>query len=102
MDQTATCNVKGVTCSEPTKNYHRALQFLAALLNILASFGLLFWFCGLQFTVLVQHLAAQNPIFLSEVGGDQNRAKRKVNIGLPFIRWPEARLQMTANVSPFL
>ena len=33
----------------------------------------------------------------SPVGGDQNRAKRRVNIELKFARWTETRLQNEAK-----
>ena len=47
-------------------------------------------------------LKAEKSIFPSGVGGDQNKAKRRVDFGLPFIMWAKKRLLMTANVAPCL
>ncbi len=41
-------------------------------------------------------------MFPSGVGGEQNRAKRRMNIGLTFLRWTEMQVQMNADVLPRL
>ena len=47
---------------------------------------------------IVEHLAAEEPdIFVT--GGDQNRDKKTITIGITFARWPETQLQMIFNVS---
>lgn len=45
------------------------------------------------------HISCRTPWYL--VGGDQNRDKTRVNIGLTFIRWPKRRLQW-GDVAPCL
>lgn len=42
---------------------------------------------------------AKSQIFPSGVGGDQNRAKRRVNVGLTFIMLTETQLQMNRNAA---
>lgn len=37
--------------------------------------------------------------YSSGVGGDENRAEMKVNVGLAIIRYPERLLHINANVS---
>lgn len=44
----------------------------------------------------------KSHIFPSGVSGDKNRAKKRANIGLTFIRWTQTWLQMNASVSPCL
>ncbi len=46
----------------------------------------------------MEHLATKSHTGLSGIGGGQNRAKRRANIGLIFIRWTKAQLQMNANI----
>ncbi len=43
-----------------------------------------------------------NQSSFPSVGGDQNSAKREVNIGFAFFRWPETRLKMNTSVAPYL
>lgn len=45
----------------------------------------------------MDHLAAKET-FPSEAGADQNRPKRRINIGLTFPMWPEKQLKMNATV----
>ncbi len=47
---------------------------------------------------IVDHLAAKEP----DIRSQKNRAKRKVNIGLIFIRRTQTQLQMNANVATCL
>lgn len=39
-------------------------------------------------------------MFLSGVGGAQNRAKKRMHIGLLFVRWTKTRLKVDAYVAP--
>lgn len=41
----------------------------------------------------------RSQILSSDVGGEQNRSIREVNIGLRFVTWPETHIQMKAGVS---
>lgn len=47
------------------------------------------------------HLAVNEPDISPEVGGPK-RAKRRVTIGLKFVRWTETRLRFTTNVASYL
>ena len=48
---------------------------------------------------IVEHLAAKEPDILSGVVGDHDKAKKRVNIALTFVRWTQALHRMKANVS---
>ena len=48
---------------------------------------------------IVEYLAAKESDFPSGVGGNQNRAKRRVNVGLTSKR-PETGFEMTGNADP--
>lgn len=47
------------------------------------------------------HLAVNEPDISPEVGGPK-RAKRRVKIGLKFVRWTETQLRITTNVTSYL
>lgn len=90
---------------ETTENYHITLPFASDLWNVSA---LLFWFSGSQLCCFGSHSLnssalwthsqqVRSKIFPSGVGGVHNRAKRRVNLGLPFIRCPETWLQVNEN-----
>lgn len=100
----ATCNVKGVAHSnKPTENYCPTLTAQSSL----AFCTSLFWFYGPQLfnkkrsdkpTVSFSSTKEQTDkvktviqlIIFSGIGGDQTRAKNRLNIGYTFIRWPES------------
>lgn len=42
----------------------------------------------------------KSHIFTSGLGGDQNKAKSRGNVGLKFNRWLKTELQMDSNVAP--
>ena len=49
---------------------------------------------------IVEHLAVKEPDTSLTGGGDQNRAKRRLNFELTFIRWQETQLQRNVSVAP--
>ncbi len=57
---------------------------------------------GRQTKSATKHSVAWSQCSLGSWWRPKNRAKRKVNAGLAFARWPETQFQMNANVAPCL
>ncbi len=75
------------------------ISAVTQLYSVLTSVSTFFWFPGNLVNIVEDLAAKETDIFFSGVGGDQTRAKRRVNIGLTFIRRPETCLQINDIVA---